>query len=112
MTSQILVCTSCHGAERAAGLMAKLQAALGDSFQVGGVACMSGCTRPSVVAFRASGKASYLFGQIDPNAPIDDLIAFAALYAELPDGWITDARGLGSLRMSAIARIPVGPDLP
>ena len=67
--------------------------------------CMSGCARPSAVAFRAPGKTAYLFGDLD--APdLDDLLHFARLYALSADGTFADARPLGALRMKAIARIP------
>ena len=106
---QLLVCISCHGGEPARTLIGRLAAAL-PGFSIGGIACMSGCTRPCALAFRADGKASYLFGDIDPAAPIDDIVAFARAYQAQPDGWITDARSLGRLRIGAIARIPVRPE--
>ncbi len=67
--------------------------------------CMSGCTRPSTIAFRAADKMTYLFGDITA-ADLPDLITFARLYAMTPDGVLADARPLGALRMKAIARIP------
>jgi predicted metal-binding protein len=67
--------------------------------------CMSGCTRPLTVAFRAPGKTAYLFGDLTP-ADLDDLITFARHYAASPDGTLPDARVLGALRHKAIARIP------
>ncbi len=102
----LLVCASCHGADRAQVLIDRLAAAL-PQFEVGAVECMSGCQRPGTMAFRAEGKASYLFGDIDPDAAIDDILAFAKAFVDAPDGWITDARRFGALRTGAIARIPV-----
>ncbi len=67
--------------------------------------CLSGCTRPSALAFRAPGKTAYLFGDLTP-ADLPDLITFARLYAAAPDGTFPDARPLGPLRTKAIARIP------
>jgi predicted metal-binding protein len=67
--------------------------------------CMSGCTRPSTLSFRASGKTAYLFGDLT-DADLPDLLAFARLYAAAPDGNLADARPLGALRHKAIARIP------
>jgi predicted metal-binding protein len=66
---------------------------------------MSGCTRPSTVAFRAEGKTAYLFGEI-AEADIPNLVTFLRLYSASPDGNLADARPLGSLREKAIARIP------
>ncbi len=67
--------------------------------------CMSGCTKPSTVAFRAVGKTAYLFGQITAD-DLGDLIAFAKAYQASNDGTFPDARIFGALRHKAIARIP------
>ena len=67
--------------------------------------CMSGCTRPSTLSFRADGKTAYLFGDLS-GADLTDLVTFARLYAAAPDGNLADARPLGALRLKAIARIP------
>lgn len=66
---------------------------------------MSGCTRPSTVAFRAPGKTAYLFGEITV-ADIPNLATFLRLYSASADGDLADARPLGTLREKAIARIP------
>jgi predicted metal-binding protein len=67
--------------------------------------CMSGCTRPSTLAFRAPGKMAYLFGDLT-EADMPDLLTFARLYHASADGTLADARPLGALRTKAIARIP------
>ena len=67
--------------------------------------CMSGCTKPSTIAFRAAGKTAYLFGQITAD-DLADLIAFAKAYQTSPDSSFADARIFGALRHKAIARIP------
>ena len=69
------------------------------------VDCMSGCTRPQTVAFRAPGKTAYLFGDITAEDSAE-LANFAQLYEQSPDGTFADARVLGDLRTKAIARIP------
>ncbi|MGL5008447.1 MAG: DUF1636 family protein [Paracoccaceae bacterium] len=67
--------------------------------------CMSGCARPSTIAFRASGKTAYLFGDLAAD-DLPHLLTFAHHYAASPDGNLPDARILGPLRHKAIARIP------
>jgi predicted metal-binding protein len=69
------------------------------------VECMSGCTRAQTVAFRATGKTAYLFGDITAD-DFGELANFASLYADSPNGTFEDARVLGDLRLKAIARIP------
>ncbi|WP_422376882.1 DUF1636 family protein [Roseibium sp.] len=114
---KIFVCTSCRhknsNCRPGYELIKKLQDALklavpvvGDDFEISGVACMADCSRPCTVAYRASGKATYLFGDIDPETDIDDLVAFAEHYRALEDGWCNSGERPGKLRRTALARIP------
>ena len=97
----IYVCTTCAPE---AGFAEALQTQLAD-LTVVPVDCMSGCTRPQTVAFRAPGKTAYLFGDITVKDSAE-LANFAKLYEGSPDGTFPDARVLGDLRTKAIARIP------
>lgn len=102
----VTVCASCPAGQ--AGLARALRTALDQSglrTSLRGVDCMSGCTRPSTVAFRAPGKTAYLFGDLGPD-DIPNLLTFLRLYDASPDGTFADARPLGDLRAKAIARIP------
>jgi predicted metal-binding protein len=112
---QILVCKACKhpGQTREPGyrLLKRLRAAidaagLGDECEVSGTACLAGCDRPCTLAWRATGKATWLFGGIDPAQPIDDLIAFSQLYARLDDGWCSGADCPPRLCANTLARIP------
>lgn len=103
MSHRVILCGSCQAG---AGLARRLGPALQDMpFDVTETECMSGCTRPSTIAFRASGKTAYLFGDLT-EADLPDLVAFARLYLAAPDGNLADARPIGALRTKAIARIP------
>lgn len=112
---QILVCKACkpagHSAARGSTLLRKLRhairsAGLHSAFQVSATACLAGCDRGCAVAWRAPGKATWVFGNIDPILPINDLIAFSQLYAALPDGWCSGADCPPALCANTIARIP------
>jgi predicted metal-binding protein len=116
---QILVCKACkHKGEPCKpgfALLKKLRAAidtagLGDDFEVSGTACLAGCVpahgEPCVVAWRATAKATWLFGDIDPDQPIDDLIEFSRLYAALDDGWCSGKDCPPRLCDNTLARIP------
>lgn len=114
---QIFVCTSCRlkGTDDRPGddLIRKLREVLttvppltGSGFEIAGIACMAGCSRPCTVAYRAKDKATYLFGDIDPRTDVDDLVAFAYQYRELADGWCNSGDRPGKLRETALARIP------
>ena len=116
-THRISVCTSCKhkgqpckpGYDLISRLRAAIEAA-GDAvpgaFEVSGVACMSGCDRPCTVAYHGTRKATYLFGDIDPEDDIDDLVAFARQYALLQDGWCSSVDRPGKLRRTTLARVP------
>jgi predicted metal-binding protein len=75
-------------------------------FVIAGTVCMAGCDRPCTIAFQASGKATYLFGDIEPDADIDALVAFAELYVGLPDGMTREGQRPAGLRGKTLARIP------
>lgn len=116
-THQITVCTSCKhkGSECRPGyeLIEKLRRAIkaaGDSiaedFAISGVACMAGCDRPCTVAYQGTQKATYLFGDMNPEDDIADLVEFARHYAHLDDGWCSSIDRPGKLRSSTLARVP------
>lgn len=105
----LLICGSCLGPQAADALGQRLTGQLGPDWTVRQVDCMGGCTRPGAIAFRADGKASYLFGDVPPEGGEADILAFASVFAATEHGWITDARGFGKLREGSLARIPVGP---
>lgn len=117
MEHRITICTSCKhtgtacrpGYElivRLQKAMAAAGGAVSEKFQVSGVACMAGCDRPCTVAYHGTRKATYLFGDIDPETDIEDLVAFAKQYGDLNDGWCTSADRPGKLRNSTLARVP------
>jgi len=102
----ITLCSSCQLGST--GFKDVLQAAItaaGLTAQVQLVECMSGCTRPSTLAFRDTGKTAYLFGDLT-EADLPGLLTFTAAYAASDDGRFADARPLGALRFKALARIP------
>jgi predicted metal-binding protein len=116
---QILVCKACkHKGEACKpgfDLVKKLRAAitmadLGETFEVSGTACLAGCVpdhgAPCVVGYRATGKATWLFGDIDPEQPLDDLVEFARTYAALEDGWLNGRDLPQRLCDTTLARIP------
>jgi predicted metal-binding protein len=116
---QILVCKACRhkGQDCKPGfdLLKKLRAAialadLGEEFEVSGTACLAGCApnhgEPCVVGYRATEKATWLFGDIDPDQPLDDLVDFARSYAALEDGWMAGRDLPPRLCDTTLARIP------
>lgn len=116
-THRITVCISCrhNGSTCRAGyeLIKRLgeaihvaNTALGADFEISGVACMAGCDRPCTVAYHGSDKATHLFGDINPDDSIDDLVVFAKQYAELEDGWCASTQRSAGLSGKTLARVP------
>ncbi|RYH95427.1 MAG: DUF1636 domain-containing protein [Acetobacteraceae bacterium] len=116
---QILVCKACKhqgeackpGFELLKTLRAAIaEARLSDNFEVSGTACLAGCVPahglPCVVGWRATAKATWLFGDIDPSQSLDDLVEFSRLYAAREDGWMSGRDLPQSLSNATLARIP------
>jgi len=95
---RFIVCTGCSGGT-------DLAAALEGRVAVETTPCMNVCDTPISLAVRAEGKAAYLFTGVDPDTP-EEVEAFAALYAQSPDGQIMDMRPTGDLRFCLVGRIP------
>lgn len=72
---------------------------------------MSGCLRPCTAAFRAPGKATYMFGDLDPLTDRDALAEFAELYAARADGQTRMMERPKPLRRKILGRIPAMPEL-
>lgn len=115
---RVIVCTKCRISddecqpglkilERLNEAVAKARfCGVDDDFSVSGIACMAGCSRPCTVAFSAGAKATYLFGDIDPDEDIEDLIAFAHQYQSLDDGWTSSTERPAGLSGKTLARVP------
>jgi predicted metal-binding protein len=108
---RILVCKAC---KPDFSVLKKLrsaidQASLGGDFEVSGTASPAGCVfghaQPCIVGYRATRKATWLFGDIDPNPPLDDLVAFNQTYSALDDGWRNGRDLPGRLCDTIFARI-------
>ncbi|WP_102108599.1 DUF1636 family protein [Oceaniglobus roseus] len=109
MSHEIVICGSCRSdtaPEAGAALVSALEGRLPEGFRLTRVDCMSICAQPVSLAFRAPGKALYLFAGIG-EADVGDVLAFAALFAASGDGEIADARPAGRLRFCLRGRVPV-----
>lgn len=104
----IAICDHCGGASKPGEKLrsALLRLAGTEGFRVEAVSCFASCDRPLAVAFTAPGKASYLFGEIDPDKDVDALLSFGRLYRSLADGWSKESDRPGGLHGKTLARIP------
>ena len=117
MDHHITICTSCKHKgtacnpgyaliERLRHAIAQAGDSVTDDFEISGVACMAGCDHPCTVAYHGTRKATYLFGDVDPDTDIEDLLNFARQYAQLEDGWCAATQRPGKLSTSTLARVP------
>ncbi|MCV6584147.1 MAG: DUF1636 domain-containing protein [Marinibacterium sp.] len=101
----ILVCTTCIRDARTDPLGDALRARLPDGFALAAIDCMAGCERKRTVGFQATGKASYLFGDLVDD-DCDALLDFARQYRASPDGWTSATERPRPLLRKTLARIP------
>lgn len=115
--THILVCATCRAegepalplAERAGGrLLAALRdaAAPDPSVEIVPVECLSVCRRPCTVGLAASGKWTYVYGDLPVEGGAALILETARLYAETPDGLIPWKLRVDAIRKGVVARFP------
>ena len=109
MRIEFVVCAGCAGGDALAGAIA----AACPEVAVLRAPCLSVCAAPVTLAAHAPGRATYVFSGLTAEHATD-VAAFARTYLDAPDGWIEDARPLGSLRFRLVTRVPAitMPDAP
>lgn len=111
------VCTSCRfregltmygqhisGAHLLDDLLAKGRAM--PELRVVGQECLSACDRPCAIAFSAPGKATYVFGGLDPVLSAAQIIETATLYVRSGDGSMQRSERAPMLQATIVARVP------
>ena len=78
-------------------------------FILAGVECLSNCKRACTLGLTSPTRWSYVYGDLDPEASIDDIIAGATLYAGTDDGIVPWRERPQIFRKGVIARIPPFP---
>ncbi|MDE4139894.1 MULTISPECIES: DUF1636 domain-containing protein [Rhodobacterales] len=114
----LTICTTCkrEGVDPEATrpgtlLLRALRAAdLPDGVSVRGVECLSACKRGcSMVLSGGTERWSYIYGDLDPNQHVDDILQGAAAYAATADGLVPWRARPQVFRKQSIARIPPAP---
>lgn len=109
------ICVSCRpregGAERPGRLLADavmtgIGGRPGCSVTVTPVECLSVCKRPCTVALAAPGKWTYVVGDLNVDAHVEDIIATAIRYGATKDGIIPWRERPESFRKGVISRVP------
>ncbi len=70
------------------------------------VECLSVCKRPCTIALVASGKWTYVVGDLDPEVNVDDVISMAVSYRLSNNGIVPWRERPQSFRKGIISRIP------
>lgn len=85
---------------------------LRDDFQIQEVNCMSACNRSCAVSFAASGKYTYLFGDLPANEgeSAAAVLECASQYYAKPDGLLPWSERPEPLKKGIVARIPPLPN--
>jgi predicted metal-binding protein len=117
----IFVCVTCRradeeGARPGAALFEALRLRLDHSAEshvaLRAVECLSVCKRPCTVALAAPGKWTYVVGDLDKEAGVDDVIDAALKFAATADGIIPWRERPQSFRKGVISRVPPLPASP
>ena len=70
------------------------------------VECLAVCKRPSTLALTAEGKWTYLIGDLDPEAHVEEILAAAESYGASTDGIVPWKERPPIFRKGVIARTP------
>ena len=120
---QLVVCVSCRssgdgrkaqteraGARLYESLSTRLDAwSRRRGFIVTPYECLSACTRPCVVALKAPGKYTWVFGDMAPMRSELSIVECAGLFRDADDGFLPREARPPAMRGAILARIP--PDI-
>ncbi len=81
-----------------------------NEFQIRAVPCMGACNRPCAIAFAATGKSTYLFGDIGHSDSLtkisQSVLECAGLYLSKPDGVMKWSERPEQLKKGVVGIIP------
>ena len=111
----LTVCTTCRRADvdpeatRPGSILleALKETGVPEGVSIRGVECLSACKRGcSMVLSGGDKRWTYVYGDLDPNEHVDDILAGAAAYAATEDGLVPWRERPVVFRKQSIARIP------
>jgi len=97
-----------RGGARLADAICDLVARHSCKVDLRGVRCMSQCKRSCVVSLTAPGAFTYVFGDLDPEAPdhAQAILDLIPLYRDAPEGFLARDARPAPLRASILGRLP------
>jgi predicted metal-binding protein len=113
----IFVCVTCKRAEDDAdaprpgramfeAVQARLALSAQDNIEIRAVECLSVCKRPCTLALSGPGKWTYVVGDLDIDANLDDVLEAARKFAATEDGLIPWRERPKSFRKGVVSRTP------
>jgi predicted metal-binding protein len=115
----IFVCLTCRHADEEGvrpgktlfdALEARLPGVANANVALRPVECLSVCKRPCTVALAGAGKWTYVVGDLDKEAGVDDVLEAALKFAKTPDGLVPWRERPQSFRKGVISRTPPLPE--
>ena len=115
----LYVCTTCRrdgddpdGPRAGARLLEALRDRAADAphLRIEPVECLSVCKRPCTVAVASADPWTYVYGDMDPAASAETILAGLAAYAATADGIVPWRERPAEFRKGVIARIPPFPE--
>lgn len=115
MTVTLHVCITCRRGPPDAGddvrpgtalYTALVAAGAPDGVHIRPVECLSACDNGCSMALSGPGRWSYIYGHMDAEIHVSDILAGAAAYAGAPDGIVPWRARPVIFRKQSLARIP------
>ncbi|MCC7252915.1 DUF1636 domain-containing protein [Hyphomicrobium sp.] len=112
----VFVCISCRqanpdgegfhlpGRRLADALQGRLSA--DESITVTPVECLAVCNRPSTIALKGSGKWTYLIGNLETDAHLDQIVESVRAFQQSDNGIIPWKERPEAFRKGVVARVP------
>jgi predicted metal-binding protein len=106
----LLVCVTCKSGQEpmGPGLFEALQRRLAGEPDIAlkAVECLSVCKRPCTVALAASGKWTYVVGDLTLESHLEDIVVAARRYAASPEGVVPWRERPLCFRKGVVSRTP------
>ena len=115
MIATLHVCITCRREGEDSGEAPRPGARLHDALVAAGapegvvikpVECLSACSNGCTVALSRPGSWAYVYGRMDPDAHVEDILSGAAAYAASADGLVAWRERPQIFRKQSLARIP------
>lgn len=115
MAATLHVCITCRREGEDSGIAPRPGLRLHDALVAAGapdgvvirpVECLSACSNGCSLALSRPGSWTYVYGRMDPETHVPDILAGAAAYAASPNGLVAWRERPEIFRKQSLARIP------